>query len=109
VILEENEVIISKDGGANWQTYVYPGYDEINEYSYGLNITFNPFNEEELWVSANYFPMFSSDSGANLERQKTPFFVGEGNVAYIENSNEKHLYYGAQYGYIHRDLQTMEE
>lgn len=109
VILEENEVIISKDGGANWQTYVYPGYDEINEYSYGLNITFNPFNEEELWVSANYFPMFSSDSGANMERQKTPFFVGEGNVAYIENSNEKHLYYGAQYGYIHRDLQTMEE
>src|SRR5699024_9366489 len=51
----------------------------------------------------------SSDSGANLERQKTPFFVGEGNVAYIDNSNEKHLYYGAQYGYIHRDLQTMEE
>lgn len=109
VVLEENEVIISKDGGQNWQSYVYPGYDEINEYSYGLNITFNPFNEEELWVSANYFPMFSIDSGANMERKKTPFFVGEGNVAFVDNGTEKHMYYGAQYGYIHRNLQTMEE
>lgn len=109
VVLEENEVAVSYDGGENWELFVYPGYDEIDEYSYGLNLSFNPFHEEELWVSANYFPMFSADSGESLLRQKTPFFVGEGNVRLTVNEGENHLYYGVQFGYVHRDLQTMEE
>lgn len=109
VVLEENEIAISYDGGQNWTLFVYPGYDEIYEYSFGLNISFNPFDEEELWISANYFPMFSSDAGESLERQKTPFFVGEGNICFLNKEGEQHLYYGLQNGYIHRDLQTMEE
>ncbi|HLW30664.1 MAG TPA: T9SS type A sorting domain-containing protein [Aequorivita sp.] len=109
VVLEENEILVSYDEGQTWEVFVYPGYDEIYEYSYGLNISFNPFDESELWVSANYFPMFSANSGESLSHQETPYFVGEGNTKYIDNGTESHLYYGVQSGYIHRDLQTMEE
>lgn len=110
IVLEENEVAISHDGGATWQLDVYPNaYNNIEDYSYGLKASFNPFNENELFISSNYYPFFSTDKGHNMERVKTPYFVSDGNIKFFSNGEESHLYYGVQFGFVHRNLETMED
>lgn len=110
IVLEENEVAISNDGGATWDVNVYPNaYDNIEDYCYGLKASFNPFNEDELLISSNYYPFFSTDKGETMERVKTPYFVSDGNIKFFSNGEEAHLYYGAQFGFVHRNLQTMED
>lgn len=110
IVLEENEVAISHDGGETWEVDVYPNaYDTIEEYCYGLKASFNPFNEDEILISSNYYPFFSSDKGHTMNRVKTPFFVSDGNIRFFTNEEEQHLYYGVQFGFAHRNMQTMEE
>lgn len=110
VILEENEIAISDDGGQTWDLHVYPNAsDNVTGYYYGLNLSFNPFQADELVVSANYYPLFSSDNGQTLSKISTPFFTGYGNVHHFKNQGEEHLYYGAQYGFVHKDMSTMQE
>lgn len=110
IILEDNEVAISNDGGTTWDLHVYEdALDHPEEYSYGLDASFNPFNQNEVFVSANYYPMFSTNKGETMTRVKTKYFVADGGVNYFDNGTEKHLYYGVQYGFSHRNLQTSEE
>jgi len=110
VVLEENEVIVSYDGGESWQHSVYPNaYGNVYEYSYGTNLSFNPNNSQELFISANYYPMISTDGGETSVKVNNPYFVGDGNVHYSSNNGEEHLYYGVQFGYVHRDMDTQAE
>jgi|GEM_PF-269682 len=110
IILEDNEVAISNDGGATWDLHVYPdALDNPEEYSYGLDASFNPFAENEIFVSANYYPMFSTDKGATMVRVKTPYFASDGQVNYFNDGEEEHLYYGVQFGFAHKNILTNEE
>ncbi len=110
IILEDNEVAISNDGGATWTLHVYPdALDNPEEYSYGLDASFNPFVENEVFISANYYPMFSTNKGETMVRVKTPYFASDGQISYFNNGEEEHLYYGVQYGFAHKNFQTNEE
>lgn len=110
IILEENEVAISHDGGATWTLRVYPDAHDIpEEYSFGLDVSFNPFKENEVFISANYYPMFSTNKGETMVRVKTPYFLSDGSINYFNNGEEEHLYYGVQFGFSHKNMQTSEE
>lgn len=110
LVLEENEVAVSEDGGNTWNVVVYPSaYDNPESYSYGLKASFNPYNENEVFISANYYPMFSTDKGQSMVRIKTPYFSSLGNLHYVTGENEEHLYYGVQNGFVHQNELTHEE
>lgn len=110
LILEENQVMISLDGGATWQMKFYENAaDEMETYFYGSKASFNPFQENEIFVSANYYPFFSSDKGETMQRVKTPYAVTDGHVHYFSNGTEAHLYYGIQGGLGHINRQNGEE
>lgn len=110
IILEDNEVAISNDGGVTWDLHVYENaLDNPEQYAYGLDASFNPFNENEVFISANYFPMFSTNKGETMERVKTQYAAAGGSMNYFDNGTEQHLYYGVQYGFSHRNIQTSEE
>lgn len=108
MVLEENEIVISKDGGNSWTNYVYPHNDLENKYYYGLNATYNPSNSNEVIISSNYYPFHSLDGGITLSRFKNPFANNTDKVSF-HKSTEKHLYYGLRRGFIHQNFQTGEE
>lgn len=110
IILEDNEVAISNDGGTTWDLHVYENaLDNPENYAYGLDASFNPFNENEIFISANYYPMFSTNKGETMTRVKTKYFASGGSVNYFNNGEEEHLYYGVQYGFSHRNIETSAE
>jgi len=105
IVLEDNEVVISDDGGETWQVYVYENAsDNPEDYYYGLKASYNPFDENEVYVSGNYYPLFSGNKGASFVRIKTPFYSATGPVELYSDNTDKHLFYGVQYGYVHKDL-----
>lgn len=108
MVLEENEIVISKDGGNTWMNYVYPANDLENKYYYGLNATYNPNNSNEVIISSNYYPFHSLDGGITLTRLKNPFANNTDRVSFHKNS-DKHLYYGLRRGFVHQDFQTGQE
>ncbi len=108
MVLEENEIVISKDGGNSWTNYVYPDNDLENKYYYGLNATYNPSNSNEVIISSNYYPFHSLDGGITLSRFKNPFANNTDKVSF-HKSTEKHLYYGLRRGFIHQNFQSGEE
>ncbi|PZU86967.1 MAG: hypothetical protein DI529_08020 [Chryseobacterium sp.] len=103
IVLEEDEIVSTKDGGATWQSVEYP-YDNLDSYYYGIKATFNPFKAGELFITANYKPLFSTDNGASLTQLQTPFFSSTGRVSLFENETSKHLFYSVQNGFVHRNL-----
>jgi hypothetical protein len=75
IVLEENEIARSEDNGQTWQHDVYPPYgDDVNTYYYGIKASYNPFKDDELLISSNYFPFSSTDGGATLAKVSNPFF-----------------------------------
>lgn len=107
VVLEEDEIVISYDGGTSWQNHKYENaYDVVDSYSFGTHLAFNPFDDNKLLITANYFPFHSQDQGVSLTRIKSPFFHAENNLFYTSTGQGDHLYYGVQFGYVHRDLTT---
>src|SRR5690606_14510200 len=105
IILEENEIVISEDGGTTWENFVY--LDENPEsYYYGLNASYNPQNSNEIFISSNYYPMFSANGGETLAWSKSPYFSSTGNMDLYLDGTNANLYYGVQFGYVHRDLNT---
>lgn len=109
MVLEENEIVVTEDGFATWENYVYPEVD-VHNYYYGLHTSFNPFQEGELYISSNYHVLFSDDQGENLEWNKNPYFSTTGqNTNVFQSDAEQHLYYGVQFGYVHKDLNSEEE
>jgi len=108
IVLEEDEIISTKDGGNTWQNVEYP-YDNTDSYYYGIKASFNPFKAGELFITANYKPLFSSDNGTTLTQVQTPFYSSTGGVGFYENTTAKHLYYNVQNGLVHRNLSDNSE
>ena len=108
IVLEEDEIISTKDGGNTWQNVEYP-YDNTDSYYYGIKASFNPFKAGELFITANYKPLFSSDNGTTLTQVQTPFYSSTGGIGFYENATAKHLYYNVQNGLVHRNLSDNSE
>ena len=106
LILEENETIISTDNGATWDSYVQPGTPDDNFYWYGRGATFNPYNENQVYIYDFSYPLVSFDGGETLEIYPNRFFRNTGDVNFFDDGNQQHLYYGVQWGYIHKDYAT---
>jgi len=104
IVLEENEIVITNDNFQTHESHVYA--EDVNSYYYGLNTSFNPFQQNQVFITGNYFPLFSNDGGVTVTRKKNPFFVSTGNVNIDPNSDGKHLYYGVQAGFLHQNLET---
>lgn len=109
IVLEENEIVATQDNFATWENYVYPEID-THSYYYGLHLSFNPFEEGELYLTSNYHILHSNNNAADLEWSKNPYFTATGqNNNIFQSADARHLYYGVQYGFVHRDLETGEE
>lgn len=107
IVLEENEVVITNDGGITWTSYVYP-IEDPTIYYFGLNASFNPYLPNEVFINANYYPMFSTDGGETMSMFYTPFYLST-LVTVFDNGIEKHLYHTVQEGMVHNNLNTGEE
>mgnify|MGYP000559902186 CR=1 FL=1 len=108
IVLEEDEIISTKDGGNTWQNVEYP-YDNLDSYYYGIKASFNPFKAGELAITSNYKPLFSTDNAATLTQIQTPFYSSTGGVNLFENTTSRHLYYSVQGGFVHRNLADNSE
>lgn len=108
IVLEEDEIISTKDGGTTWQSVEYP-YDNLDSYYYGIKASFNPFKAGELAITSNYKPLFSTDNAATLTQIQTPFYSSTGGVNLFENATSRHLYYSVQGGFVHRNLADNSE
>lgn len=106
LVMEENEVVITHDNWASHTKTVYP-LDNLEGYYYGVYASFNPFQNGELFVNADYYPLFSTDGGATFNRVYTPFH-GAG-MAGLQYDAEEHLLYSVQRGLIHKNLSTGAE
>src|SRR5690606_36001879 len=62
IVMDGNEVAITTDAGLTWTHHVYPD-DDTSTYSFGTSASFNPFNDNEVFVGADWKPMFSTDGG----------------------------------------------
>lgn len=107
MVLEENEVLLSYDSGASWENDVYPTEDPT-VYYYGINASYNPYQPNEVFINANYHPMFSTDGGESMSRHYNKFYHST-LVSLFEDENEKHLYHSVQQGIVHKNLTTGEE
>ncbi|EMQ95484.1 hypothetical protein D778_02578 [Xanthomarina gelatinilytica] len=105
VLLEENEIVTSVDGGNTWQYNLYLN-DNPESYYYGQKVSFNPFEEDEMVITGNYVPLISSDNGQTVSWIKTPYFSSTGNMDVYNDGSNINLYYSAQFGYVHRDVTT---
>ncbi|PNW26943.1 hypothetical protein BKP44_15195 [Formosa algae] len=105
IVLEENEIVISEDDGMSFQNIVYP-YDNTDSYYYGLNASYNPHNSKEIAISNNYQPLFSEDGGLTVRTVPNPYFVSTGSNGVFTDGKTTNVYYGVQYGLVHRDVNT---
>jgi xyloglucan-specific exo-beta-1,4-glucanase len=113
IILAEKDIITTSDGLETLQFYHHESGIHNPEgntnYYYGTNASFNPFAAGEIFISANYFPLFTSDGGATVTRAKQPYFSSLEFTSYVSSGNQSHLYYGVQNGFVHKDLNTLTE
>lgn len=109
IVLEENEIVVTEDNFNTWENYVYPNVD-THSYYYGLFTSFNPSQDGEVYISSNYHVLHSDNNAEDLEWAKNPYFhsTGQYNDIY-QSDDEQHLYYGVQYGYVHRNMETEED
>jgi xyloglucan-specific exo-beta-1,4-glucanase len=112
IILAEKDIVTTSDDMATLEFHHHESGIHNPEgntnYYYGTSASFNPFTAGEIFISANYFPLFTSDGGATVTRAKQPFFSSLEFTSYVSN-NQSHLYYGVQNGYVHENLTTLTE
>jgi len=108
VVLEENEIITTVDDGVTWDNQVYTNVDPA-EYYYGLSVSFNPFQTDDIIIAANFYPFRSTDGGVTLQKLNNPMVNSTGRIDLYASETESHLYYGLRNGFIHRDLNTNTE
>lgn len=103
LVLEENQVLISNDEGQTWNNIIYPD-DNPDSYYYGLNATFNPFNADEVFISANFYPFHSMDGGQTLTQHFNPYYP----VTFVGTfrGDDDHVYYSVQNGIVHENIST---
>ncbi|UAB82395.1 T9SS type A sorting domain-containing protein [Marixanthomonas sp. SCSIO 43207] len=106
IVLEENEIVVTQDDWQTFDKYVHP-IGSPDGYYYGLNASFNPFQQGEVFINSNFYPLLSSDYGASFNQFFNPFFPS--NFTEVqEDDSEMHLYYGAQQGLVRKNLLTNE-
>jgi xyloglucan-specific exo-beta-1,4-glucanase len=101
ILLEENEIVITNDHGVTWQNIVYP-VDALTYY-YGLNASINPFNDDEVFITTDYFPQFSTDGGVTLTQSKNPFY-NITTVSVDDKGASQGIYYGSNGGNLYKNL-----
>lgn len=104
IALEENEILRSEDGGNTWTNTIYD-VDTNLAYYYGLNASYNPFNENQVAITTDFYSQFSNDSSPALVQIKAPFF-NIISTSIKKYGADKHLYYGGQGGRQHKNLTT---
>ncbi|MEH6538025.1 MAG: T9SS type A sorting domain-containing protein [Psychroserpens sp.] len=102
IVLSGDETAVSTDGGSNWTNTVYD--IDVDPYIYGLKASYNPFNDGEVMIAVDKYPVKSLDGGATLTKIDNPFFFS--NFASYNPNNGGHLYYGALEGIVHKDMST---
>lgn len=105
MVLEENEIVVTQNDWQTFEKYVHP-IGPSNGYFYGLNASFNPFHQGEVFINSNFYPLLSTDYGATFTQHLNPFFPS--NFTEIQEGTESHLYYGAQRGLVHKNMETNE-
>lgn len=103
IALEENEMLLSDDNGASWESKVYDSNSPETDYYYGLNIAFNADNNDEYFISADYRSFYTTDNAETITKVLAPYFQGSF-VGF--NSNSSDLYYGVQSGIVHYDQES---
>lgn len=104
VVLEENEIIRTNNGGADWESIVYPVGISM-DYYYGINASFNPSNGNQIAITTDLYPQFFNNTDESLTQILAPFFnIISTSVA--KYSGNAHLYYGGQGGRQHKDITT---
>ena len=106
ILLEENEIVRSDDNGATWTNTVYEAGVAL-DYYYGIHASYNPFDENEVAITTDLYPQFSTDGGATLTQIKAKF-CNIKSVSAEEYGESSHLYYSAQGGRLHKNLATLE-
>lgn len=113
IILAEKDIITTTDNWASYNFYHHAtgifNPEANNNYYYGTNASFNPFAPGEIFISANYFPLFSTNGGATVTRVKQPYFTSLDFNGYVTANNQSHLYYGVQRGFVHKDMTTLTQ
>ncbi|MEW5677113.1 T9SS type A sorting domain-containing protein [Flavobacterium enshiense] len=103
IVLEENDIVTSANGGATWNATAYPIEDLT--YYYGLNASFNPYNYNQIAISTDYYPKFYDMATATLEQISAPFcFVMRSSHA--KYAGNGHLYYDIQGGIFHKNINS---
>lgn len=105
IILEENEIISTTDGGENWTSQVFE-VGVAMDYYYGINASFDPFDTDRAIITTDFYPQVTTDYGATLTQIKAPFNASNSVSVAQTGESATHLYYGSQGGYITKDLAT---
>lgn len=103
LVLEENEIVVTTDGGTTWTHHVY-GLDDVTYY-YGTGAAFDPATPGHVIIANDYFARQSYDLGTTLTPLPSPFYnVHHATVA--DYGTSKHIYFGSQGGYFEKNLNT---
>ena len=108
VVLEENEIIVTQDDGLTWEHQVYTAIDP-EDYYYGLSVSFNPFEANDVIITTDFYPFRSLDGGITLSKLSNRFVNSTGRIDAHFESGGNHLYYGLRNGFIHKDLDSNSE
>ncbi|WP_294819912.1 T9SS type A sorting domain-containing protein [uncultured Flavobacterium sp.] len=100
-VLETDQIAYTEDGGATWLATLYPE----EEYYAGQQISINPFASKEAAITANMYPVRTTDGGATLNQINAPFCTVN-SVSAVKFGATEHLYYGAQGGHLHKNYAT---
>lgn len=109
VVLGDDQIAVTTDGGANWTTTQHEGANAGDAYFLGEGVAFNPSNTNELFISNSHYGYKSIDGGVTLTKVTNPFYEAMGQMAIINDGTDEHLMYGVQFGYVDRNLTTQEE
>lgn len=109
VVLADDRVAVTTDNGSTWTSTPHDGLTDGTSYFYGINAAFNPNNLNNVLISNNRFPKFSSDKGVTLTSIPNPFFNGMGKINVIDDNGTDKLIYGVQYGYTVKNLINNQE
>jgi xyloglucan-specific exo-beta-1,4-glucanase len=111
VVLEDNQIISTKDNGATWQNTIFEGYPSPASFNYylGNSVAINPNNPYEYFIDNTWYPLHSTDGGITTTVLPNPFFNAMRDMNFVEASGEQHLYYGAQWGYVNKNLTANTE
>lgn len=107
LVLGVNEIVRSFTNFQDYEVFHFQNeIENFDNYYFGSNVSFNPFNSSELFITNNDYPLFTSDGGETVNQVKNPFFFAIGNVNSFKSQSEENLYYKVQNGYLYKDLNT---